>query len=524
MKECESKGGSMTRYVDDMGCTVINCTVKPSPVQTLTHLPGQTQASGCPDVNAAIKECQAKGLDYTTYVAGNCRIVVCSEPTVTSACPDVQSQLDECRKKGGTPTRRVDENKCTVIDCEVTGTDCPTSSEIEKIMDSCKQRGLSYVTYVKGGCRYAECVTPNPCPSQAELEQAIRRCITQGMTHESFADANGCRQIRCVRDDQCPTEEELEQKIGECKEKGMGYRLTSITQTRSFAAAQAVCYDVECAMDWECPPVKIDIEDCRKRGLAFEYYVDEKRCERARCITPLTECPPICPTEEELKDMILRCEANGLGYEFYNDLQMPVTHAAQVSQGCRRVRCVRRACPQDAEIERMIRACEQRGMQPQSYEDRNGCKNIMCVSDDDGCPSYELTQEIASSCREKKLDVESYIDEDGCKNIRCAEPSQTTTVECRKMIKGDCVIISCADGYEFDSCNPQGACPQIECKRFMDEQGCIVRHCSDGTESRTCPGETPVECEVIRRDDGCIVKRCDDGRQQVSCPPAACRE
>jgi hypothetical protein len=527
MKECEAKGGSMTRYVDSLGCTRINCTTKAIPAQTLTHQTTTTQPA-CPDVNAAIRECEAKGLAYTTYVTGNCRMVLCADadtpPADEKECPDIQKQIEQCRLKGGTISRRYDERKCIVIDCAIPEANCPPAEEIEKTIISCKEQGLSYITYAKDGCRHAECVKPNPCPSQGELEYSIRKCITQAMNYEAFADANGCRQIRCVMETPCPTHAELEQKIRRCRENAMEYKLVSQGQTNTLAAAYVACYDVECVITGDCPPVHADIESCRKRGLAFEYYVDSNRCERARCITQTDECPPLCPTDEQIKAIMLRCEENGMGYEFYNDAHTSLTLAAQTAQVCRRIRCVQRACPQDAEIERMIKACEQRGMSFQSYEDKNGCKSVMCVPDEDECPPYEVTQEIIRSCREKKLEVESYIDENGCKNVRCADPEQTTAVECRKMLKGDCVIISCSDGYTFDSCNPQGICPQIECKRIVDEQGCIVRHCSDGSESRTCPDETPVECEVIRRDDGCTVKRCTDGRQQVSCPPTECRE
>ncbi|MFH0862683.1 MAG: hypothetical protein V1875_06620 [Candidatus Altiarchaeota archaeon] len=535
-EDCHVQGMNYTTSTDKDGCPVIYCVynaattlriIKPIPLLvTTTTVPPQ-----CPDADAAIKACAAKGLGYSKYYTGACTMIQCAQTTSTTVsggnCPDVQSQMEECKAKGGQISRRYDENKCVVIDCTTqTGTDCPAAADIERTISGCKEKGLDYVTYEKGGCRYAECVQPTNCPSEGDLEYAIRKCKAAGKDYQTYADQNGCRQVKCVSQTPCPTDEDNKRRIEECRKEGKGYAMVPTGAASTYAVAYIPCYRVEC-VDGNpvCPSIKDDIEACRKQGAEFEYYVDENKCERARCLPKPDGCPPNCPTDDELKEMILKCEANGMGYEFYTGTPTTAALLAQTSQSCRRVRCVQKACPSDAELERIAKDCAAKKLQAQTYEGEDGCKYMRCTQARD-CPPYEVTDEIVKACREKKLDVESYVDEKGCKNVRCREPDSVPAVECRKTLKGDCVIVSCSDGYTFDSCNPQGVCPQVECKRFKDEKGCMIKRCTDGSGSRECPDQgTPVECEIVKRDDGCLVKKCSDGKEYVSCPTSTdCRD
>jgi hypothetical protein len=523
IEDCLSQGLGYTNATDQNGCPVIYCVfdaattlrlVKPVQV-TVTTQPAQ-----CPDTDAAIKACAAKGMGYAKYVTGACTLIQCTTTTTVqgNGCPDVQRQMEECKGKGGTISRRYDENKCVVIDCAVPASDCPPASDVEKAIGTCKEKGLGYVTYEKDGCRYAECVKQTPCPAESDLEYAARKCKAAGMGYQTYADQNGCRQVKCVQQNPCPTDEQNRQRMEECRKGGKGYKMVPTGQAATYAVAYVPCYRVECVDDNPvCPSVKDDMEGCRKQGLQYEYYVDGNGCERARCAPKPGDCRPNCPTDEELKNMILKCEANGMGYEFYTGTPTYAAAAAQSSEACRRVRCVEKACPPNAELERLIKACAAKKLTAQTYVDDAGCKRVECVRSGD-CPDYNATDAIVRACREKKLAVEAYVDEAGCKNVRCREPDAEATVDCRKFLKGDCVIVSCSDGYTFDSCNPQGQCPQVECKRFKDEKGCIVKRCTDGSESRECPDQNPVECDVVKRDDGCLVKKCSDGAEYVSCP------
>jgi len=515
MDECYKKSGEgyyTAQYTDQNGCNVVTC------VKGTTTT---TQGTQCPDESGAIKDCQAKGMGYTRYVSGSCVMIQCTQTTTTtptSDCPDVQSQMEDCKLKGGQISRRYDDNKCIVIDCALPTNNCPSGQVIEQMMKDCKAKNLDYVTYEKGGCRYVECVQETDCPSEADLDYAIRKCKAAGMDYQTYADGKGCRQVRCIEQTPCPSEDENKRRIEECKKKGNGYRLVPTGAAVSYTTAYIPCYKVECVDENPvCPSIKDDMEVCRKQGLDVEYYVDENKCERARCVKKPDGCRPNCPTEDELKDMILKCEANGMGYEFYTGTPAYASTAAQTSESCRRVRCVEKACPSGAELGRMAKDCAGKKLQAQAYEDENGCKNIRCTEAGD-CPPYEVTDEIVRSCREKKLDVESYIDEKGCKNVRCKEPESVPTVECRKYLKGNCVIITCTDGYYFDSCKPGDVCREVECKIYK-EKDCTVKRCSDGYEARDCPKpDKNVECKIYTREDGCEVKKCTDGEEYVSCP------
>jgi hypothetical protein len=521
MDECKKNGGvpSARRY-DNNRCLIVDCATGASS----TTMP----STDCPDAEAAIKECQAKGLGFATYITGNCKLVQCIETTTTlqpeKPCPDEAKQMEECKKKGGMISRRYDQNKCMVIDCtNPTGSGCISAADIEEIIKNCKAKGYEYVTYEKDGCRYADCAHPSICPIDSDLEYAMRKCKAAGRDYQSYEDGNGCKQVKCIEQIPCPTEEQNKQRIEECKKNGQGYQMVAIGQ-QSYTTAAATCYRVECLSEnAPCPSIRDDIEECKKQQFDVQYYVDDNKCERARCMPRQDNCPALCPSDEDLKNTIMKCEANGLSYEFYSE-QPSQDIAVFVPTGCKRVRCVKRACPPDAELERIMKLCEAKGLKAQTYEDEMGCKNVLCT-EAGNCPPYTITDEIVAACKQKRLDVESYVDANGCKNVRCKEPEKVSTIECRKVAKGDCIIISCTDGYTFDSCNPQGVCPQVQCNRFKDDRGCILKRCTDGSESKECPNNKPVDCDVYKRDDGCTVKKCTDGNEYVSCPTStSCKD
>ncbi len=535
IEDCIVRGFGYGITKDQAGCDSVYCTYDmTSTTQARITIPlarlattTTTSRVQCPDVNAAIKECAAKGMGYARYVTGACTLIRCAEQTTTTqaeGCPDAQEEMEACKEKGGIISRRYDDRKCVVIDCTQPTSDCPGGQELEETIRACKAKGLEHITYEKDGCKYAECVQPSGCPSESEIDYAIRKCKSQGTGYVTYADQNGCRQVRCQEGTSCPTDDENKAMMEECRKAGKGYRMVPAGSS-TYAVAYVPCYSVECVEDGRtCPSVKDDVETCRKQGLGHEYYVDANRCERARCSEKPGDCRPNCPTDDELKEIILNCKANGLSYEFYTGTPTYASLAAQSSASCRRVRCAENACQSDAEMERRVRECRQRNLGVQTYVDSSGCKAVDCTQAS-GCPTYEAAEDVARGCKEKKLEVEEYVDENGCKSVRCREPDGIATVECSKMIQGECIMISCSDGYLFDSCNPHGVCPQVECKRFRDDNGCVVKRCSDGSESTECPDKNPVECEDYKRDDGCVVKKCTDGREYVSCPASqGCRD
>jgi len=149
---------------------------------------------------------------------------------------------------------------------------------------------------------------------------------------------------------------------------------------------------------------------------------------------------------------------------------------------------------------------------------------VKCLQGGGICPAPEALEKIIRACKEKQLDYEIY-EKEGCKQVKCKEPETMKTVECKKFIKGNCIIISCTDGYVFNSCKTENICPIVECEKFKDDKGCIVKRCSNGYEAIDCPKAPKIEeCKVYTRDDGCQVKKCTDGKEYVSCPEVQCKE
>jgi len=87
-------------------------------------------------------------------------------------------------------------------------------------------------------------------------------------------------------------------------------------------------------------------------------------------------------------------------------------------------------------------------------------------------------------------------------------------VSCKKTVEGTCTRISCEDGFEMKFCDNR-----VVCKEYVNEKGCVVRECSDGTSTVTCP-----TCKEYVDGNGCTVRECSDGTISVSCPDDRVKE
>jgi len=280
------------------------------------------------------------------------------------------------------------------------------------------------------------------------------------------------------------------------------------------------------------------------------------------------DCPlvNVCPSDEELKKYIFRCKNAGLDYKFYTD-----------SRGCRNVECVKPPRPECPDLEKLIRKCKARGMDYQIVDQEcitdtaisprcdSSCPTVICIPRNE-CPTDEELEEEIAECLERNMDYEKYR-RGNCTYIKCVgnEPP-SNIVMCKKYIVTEeyptpiigvtesstgevevvtahtaastditaiseteliptpiakrCVVIVCDDGYRYNSCRSDDICRNVKCRTYIDEEGCRVKKCNDGTMSRSCPSiPDPIECKEVKLDNGCIEKVCSDGTASLSCPP-----
>ena len=115
------------------------------------------------------------------------------------------------------------------------------------------------------------------------------------------------------------------------------------------------------------------------------------------------------------------------------------------------------------------------------------CTN-RCPKDCGGvCPTNDQLEEQIKKCKANGQDYETY-EKEGCKFVKCIG---TDKVECRKYKDNyGCIIISCADGYNFNSCNSCTTSPPVDstgCTLTKTDDGCQITKCTDGRETKTCP-------------------------------------
>jgi hypothetical protein len=148
-----------------------------------------------------------------------------------------------------------------------------------------------------------------------------------------------------------------------------------------------------------------------------------------------------CPSEEVMKRQIDSCVSSGMNYAKAYD-----------ENKCLFIQCVvppTEGCPAEVDLNKAITACKEKRMSYAVVES-NGCKAIKCLEEDAYiCQTADQLENQMSKCKENGLDFKTY-EKAGCKFVSCAD--NTRTGLCKKSVNGNCVQISCDDGYFFDSC------------------------------------------------------------------------
>lgn len=118
------------------------------------------------------------------------------------------------------------------------------------------------------------------------------------------------------------------------------------------------------------------------------------------------------------------------------------------------------------------------------------------------------------------IECKKYVDDDGCTVKVCSSGREERychdEISCEKEVNEDgCVIEKCSDGSSTRHC------PNVtsSCQKTINDRGCTVMKCSDGTEETYC---SDVECKRYVDDDGCTVKHCTGGTKDRDCPETDC--
>ncbi len=117
------------------------------------------------------------------------------------------------------------------------------------------------------------------------------------------------------------------------------------------------------------------------------------------------------------------------------------------------------ACPSTDELYEAAAECAAEGYLHYTYYDSDGCKQVACsdlaspsATSVSTCPSWKVLEAAMEDCKAIGMSYEKYS-ESGCVKVRCIE----APVSCKKTSSGGCVVISCEDGYSYNSC-AQDAC------------------------------------------------------------------
>jgi hypothetical protein len=232
---------------------------------------------------------------------------------------------------------------------------------------------------------------------------------------------------------------------------------------------------------------------------------------------------PTCITEEKAALYEERCAANGKSaqriYERFDDLVCVVdVQCTTTDTGCCFI--------QDEQNLAVEARCREQGLTTQyKATTDHECKvAIGCEKTDVCARQNEQNTKMEQSCEERGLEtLYGNPIEDSCMvAYGCKETTKTEApVECKKTLRDACVIISCRDGFMYNSCD--NICePEIahECTTTIDRDGCEVRSCTDGTQTKTCPR---VAEETNTADDGTVktdVRASDKAAEAVEGTPA----
>jgi len=312
---------------------------------------------------------------------------------------------------------------------------------------------------------------------------------------------------------ECPSERELNAEATKCKELGKSYEYYTKEKCKYVQCVELKIAPIPTAplATITCPSpeeLEKEVSSCKAQGLSYEYYAKEN-CRYVNCVKPQAT---VCSSEDALAALKQKCYNAGLE-PLYN-----------YKDGCPTIECKQsKVCPEREELDKQVIACKERGLDYSYEKDSSGCAVVKCGNPVSCLTIAEIEKDIAR-CRESGLEHEIFADAVGCRKVSCKQPV-SEIVQCKKYKNEQgCILISCTDGFYYDSCVQESVCKEqrVECTKTKDENGCIVKVCSDGFEAIGCPTEK-IECRVYKDEQGCEVKECTDGYKAKYCPVVQCK-
>jgi len=199
-----------------------------------------------------------------------------------------------------------------------------------------------------------------------------------------------------------------------------------------------------------------------------------------------------CPDTSE---MIRKCEANGMTYE------------KAMKDGCTVISCVKPATTSSCNtFDSDAKRCKENNMGAERYQDTDGCWHAKCTEAATNCSSTREEMQIkmkACSADGGKPVVKA---DGSCPTfVECVKrekPTSTEPIACKKWMENGCSIISCEDGFSWNSCK------QAMCQVTTDPAA---------STSVRRPVSKPTEQCVIKKIDNCAVKVCGEKRTIIRC-------
>ncbi len=179
--------------------------------------------------------------------------------------------------------------------------------------------------------------------------------------------------------------------------------------------------------------------------MSYETYVDAQQCKRAKCVQPGVSCP----TEEQMRDQALGCQADGKAAEkFWNGL-------------CTVMRCLDASvCPTEQDNGTAIAKCKAVG-KDYRYFQRGNCNVVECDTTV-ACPSNSKLELDARQCNAKGMDFR-YVDDGQCRRVEC------TDSECQETPGFRTAQWSCQDGFEQRQGDPSSCKPSETWRRYAED-------------------------------------------------------
>jgi hypothetical protein len=356
----------------------------------------------------------------------------------------------------------------------------------------------------KGECKEATIT----CPAEETLIKEAADCKLKGGTPTYYTDEKGCKQVKCGgTTTTCPAEIQLDLEAAACKLKGG----TPTFYTDEKNCKQTMCTEPVCKDSWE---LELEVKKCKEANGNYAFVEKEQGniiCKEVECKFPGT---PTCPDTDK---KIAECKAKGMDYEYImyggtttTNAEMPPVNP-NAKGVCPVVKCkpIPPTCNVDVELQ--IKKCKEQGLNYTTYPGADGCKYAKCLEDKEPV-----------TC--KKI-IENRPDYKCLRPLTNSAGSVTNVpkpdYKCLGSTTKNCVVISCTDGYQYDSCKAEEICQTVTCQSYQSENNCIITKCSDGKETKKCPTTTPVECKIVKLENGCEEKRCTDGYTAQNCETTA---